>query len=143
MPVITNVPLVIGAALSAIAAILHVCIIFGGPRWYRFFGAGKRMVAMAAEGRSYPTVFTAGITTVLAIWSAYALSGAGVIEPLPLLKVALPLITGVYLLRGLVVVPLLTFARTKSTPFLIWSSVVCLGYGIIHLVGVMQVWSRL
>jgi hypothetical protein len=34
--------LVVGAGLSFIAALLHVARIFGGPSWYRFFGAGDR-----------------------------------------------------------------------------------------------------
>jgi hypothetical protein len=35
--------LVVGAGLSIIAALLHMARIFGGPSWYRFFGAGDRM----------------------------------------------------------------------------------------------------
>jgi len=38
-----NTFLMIGAALSGLAALLHVgCILFGAP-WYRFFGAGEKM----------------------------------------------------------------------------------------------------
>lgn len=37
-----NLSLVFAAALSAIAASLHLAIIVGGPAWYRFFGAGER-----------------------------------------------------------------------------------------------------
>jgi hypothetical protein len=37
-----NAFLIVGAALSAIAAALHIgCIFFGAP-WYRCFGAGAR-----------------------------------------------------------------------------------------------------
>jgi hypothetical protein len=88
-------------------------------------------------------VVTCGIAAVLALWAAYAFSGAGLIDPLPMLKPALVVITGAYTLRGLVVVPLLTVLRPKSTAFLVWSSVVCLGYGAVHLVGLVQVWPGL
>jgi hypothetical protein len=138
-----NVPLVLAAGLNAVAALLHVGIIIGGASWYRFFGAGERMASAAAKGRLYPAVVTSGIAGVLALWSAYALSGAGIIEPLPLLKLALIVITSAYLLRGFAIVPLLTFARPKSTPFLLWSSLVCIVYGAVHLLGLSQVWSRL
>lgn len=139
----TNVTLLVAACLSAVAALLHVGIIIGGAPWYRFFGAGERMASAAAKGSYYPAVVTSGIATVLALWSAYALSGAGIIEPLPLLKWALVVITGAYLLRGLAIVPLLTFARSRSTPFLLWSSLISIVYGAIHLLGLTQVWSRL
>ncbi len=138
-----NTALVVAAALSAIAALLHVGIVIGGAPWYRFFGAGERMAGAAAAGRVYPTIVTLGIATVLALWSAYALSGAGVIAPLPLLRLALIAITGIYLARGLAIVPLLVFARSRSTPFLLWSSLVCIIYGAVHLLGLSQVWTLL
>jgi hypothetical protein len=133
--------LVVAAALSAIAALLHVAIIFFGPSWYRFFGAGERMVALAAAGNWRATVITLCIALVLASWSLFALSGAGVIPPLPLLKPALCLITGIYLLRGLA--PLIFFARPGFTPFWLWSSLICCVYGAVYLVGLSQVWTRL
>ncbi|NVE01335.1 hypothetical protein [Massilia sp. BJB1822] len=138
-----NLALLIGAALSAIAALLHLAIIAGGPAWYRFFGAGERMATMAEQGKLYPAVLTLGIAAVLAAWAAYALSGAGLLAPLPLLKAGLCVIAAVYLLRGLAIVPLLTVARSKSTPFLVWSSLICLGYGIVHAIGLQQIWSTL
>ncbi|UMR29266.1 hypothetical protein MJ904_19570 [Massilia sp. MB5] len=138
-----NMALLLGAALSAIAALLHLGIIVGGPAWYRFFGAGERMATMAEQGKLYPALLTLGIAAVLAAWAAYALSGAGLLAPLPLLKAGLCVIAAVYLLRGLAIVPLLTVARSKSTPFLLWSSVICLGYGIVHAIGLRQIWHTL
>jgi len=138
-----NLWLIAAAVLSGIAALLHVAIVFGGAPWYRFFGAGEQMASAAEAGRLYPTVVTLGIALVLAGWAAYALAGAGVLPVLPWLKLALVGITGVYLLRGLAIVPLFVFARDKATPFLIWSSIICIGYGVVHLVGVLQEWKRL
>ena len=135
--------LLTGAVLSAIAALLHIGIIVKGASWYRFFGAGERFARAAESGERWQDVVTLGIAAVLALWSAYALSGAGVIAPLPWLKLALSLITAVYLLRGLALLPALVVARDKVTPFLFWSSVVCIGYGVFHLLGLVQVWDRL
>jgi hypothetical protein len=143
MPMQLDAVLIIAAGLSAVAALLHVGIIFGGAPWYRFFGAGERMASAAAAGRAYPTIVTSGIAALLGTWAAYALAGAGVIAPLPWMKAALALITAVYLLRGFAIVPLLLFARPKATPFLIWSSLICIGYGAVHLAGVAQAWDRL
>ncbi|WEJ72268.1 hypothetical protein [Pseudomonas sp. PSE14] len=138
-----NKALLVGATLSALAALLHVAIIFGGAPWYRFFGAGERMARAAEAGHLRPTLITIGIASILALWSLYALSGAGLIAPLPLLRSGLCLITGIYLLRGLAILPLLTVARSRSTPFLIWSSLVCLGFGLVHLLGLAQRWNSL
>jgi len=136
-----NALLIAGALLSALAAALHVgCIAFGAP-WYRFFGAGERMAQMAIAGSWYPTVVTAAIASVLAMWSLYALSGAAVIRALPLLRPALCLITAIYLLRGLAILPLALLGKT--TPFWWWSSTICLLIGIVHLIGLSQVWARL
>ncbi|WP_207885000.1 hypothetical protein [Pseudomonas sp. 30_B] len=143
MEEVINKALLVGAALSALAALLHVAIVFGGAPWYRFFGAGESMARMAEAGRLRPTLITLGIASVLALWSVYALSGAGLIAPLPLLRNGLCLITGIYLLRGLAILPLLTVARAHSTPFLIWSSLVCLGFGLVHLLGLAQRWNSL
>lgn len=138
-----NIPLILGAVLSGIAALLHICVIFGGPAWYRFFGAGERMASGAAAGHWYPPIVTLLIACMLAVWAAYALSGAGVLQPLPLLAFVLPAITAVYLLRGLVVVALFVFDRRRLSAFWVWSSLVCLVYGLVHLLGLVQVWETL
>ena len=138
-----NLLLVAGAVLSAAAAVLHIGIVIGGPSWYRFFGAGEEFAVAAEKGRVWPHVITLGIAVMLFAWSAYALSGAGVIEPLPYAAAALVAIAAIYSLRGAALIPLLLFARNKATPFLIWSSVICLVYGAVHVVGIFQIWSRL
>jgi hypothetical protein len=138
-----NIPLAVGALLSAVAALLHLGIIAGGPAWYRFFGAGERFARAAADGRWYPTVITLGIAAVLFIWSAYALAGAGVVTRLPLLKAALVGITAVYLVRGIAFAPLVLAKGGTLTPFVVWSSLICLGYGMVHLVGLVQRWTAL
>lgn len=139
----TNPWLIFGAVLSGIAALLHLLIVWGGAPWYRFFGAGEAMASAAAAGRLYPAVVTLAIAAVLAGWAAYALAGAGVQPALPWQKAALVAITAIYLLRGLAILPLLLLAREQATPFLLWSSLICLGYGIVHLIGVTQEWTRL
>ena len=135
--------LIVGAALSALAALLHLgCIVFGAP-WYRFLGAGEQMAQMDLAGHWYPTVATLVITTILLVWSLYALSGAGVIRKLPLTRFALCGITGVYLLRGVAFTPLMAYFPGNSPTFWFWSSAICLVFGAVHLIGLRQVWARL
>jgi hypothetical protein len=135
--------LIAGGILSAGASLLHLGIITGGPDWYRFFGAGESMARMAEQGSWTPTVITLGIASVLAVWSAYAFSGAGLIPRLPLIRTALVLISGVYLLRGLVLIPALVINRGDVMPFILWSSLIVLVYGITYAVGTWKAWPSL
>ncbi|QQZ41143.1 hypothetical protein IF690_24550 [Pseudomonas sp. SK3(2021)] len=137
-----NMALVIGAGLSLLAALMHVGVIMVGPSWYRLFGAGERFVRAAQAGRWFPAVVTAGIALVLAAWAVYALSAAGVIGPLPLLRPALIAITLVYLLRGLLG-PVALAGTGRSRRFIFVSSTICLVYGLVHLFGLVQVWGSL
>ncbi len=134
--------LLAAGVLTGAASLLHVGIILGGPDWYRFFGAGERMARFAARGFLYPTLVTASIAAVLALWALYALSGAGVVRRLPLLRPALALIAAVFLARGLLGVPLVLFVehpyaaelRAKMT-FMVVTSAVCLFLGVCYAVG--------
>jgi hypothetical protein len=132
-----------GAGMSAAAAVLHLAIIVGGAPWYRFFGAGERMARAAEAGRRFPALVTLGIAAMLFVWAAYALSGAGLAVPLPFLKFALIAIATVYTLRGLVIVPLMLVAVDKMTSFAVWSSLICLAYGVVHVVGLALLWPHL
>jgi hypothetical protein len=139
--------LLVGAVLSALAAMLHVCIAIGGPSWYRFFGAGEKMAAAAHKGKVYPTLITLGIAVVLLAWSLYAISGSGALPKFPLLKLALCLITVTYIGRGIAGFMLLfssSFLRLSYTStFIVVSSAICLGFGFVHLIGLVQVWDSI
>jgi hypothetical protein len=134
--------LVLGAALSAAAALLHVAVIAGGPDWYRFFGAGERMAQMAARGHWYPPLLTTGIALVLAAWAVFALSGAGLLARWPLLRTALAAITAIYLLRGLLIVPIVIVPYPQGA-FDYWSSLIVLAYGLVHTFGLWLAWPVL
>ena len=140
--------LIIAACCSFIASLLHVAIVFGGPGWYRFFGAGEQMAKMAEMGSKQPMITTLIIATILAVWGLYALSAAGVIVRLPLLKIALVLITLVYLVRGLagLILPFVTShpaITQNSVTFWMVSSVICTSFGLFYLLGTLNHWSEL
>ena len=135
--------LITGGVLSALAALLHIGVIAGGPDWYRFFGAGEGMAILAERGSIRPTLITLGIAAVLAIWAAYAFSGAGLLPRLPLLRTGLVVISAIYLLRGLVLVPALVLNWGGVTPFVLWSSLIVLAYGIAYAVGTWIAWPAL
>jgi hypothetical protein len=135
----------IAGALSFCASAMHLAIIAGGPAWYRFFGAGEQMASMASQGLLQATLITLSVSAVLAVWGAYAWSAAGIFPEFPLLKLALVLITSVYLLRGVLglVAPFVSNhpqITQNSISFWIWSSIICLVFGLIHLKGVIGKW---
>ena len=138
-----NVFLIFAGMLSAIVAMLHIgCIYFGAP-WYRFFGAGEQMAVLAEQGSIQPTLITSGIVLVLSIWSLYAFSAAGIILRLPLVRIVLILITVIYLVRGIAGFFFVSSPLGRSPEFWLWSSSICLCFGIIHLIGLKQQWTSL
>lgn len=134
----------LAAAICCFAAALaHLgCIVFGGD-WYRFFGAGEQMARMAEQGLWYPTIVTAVIVLVLLVWALYALSGAEVIKRLPLTKLALLLISSIFLLRGVAFVGLMPIFPENSLTFWFVSSAICFLIGGLFAVGLWQQWSAL
>jgi hypothetical protein len=141
--VATNPFLIAGGILSALASLLHIVVIAGGPAWYRFFGAGEAIATMAEQGSMTPALLTLGIAAILAIWAAYAFSGAGLLPRLPLLRTGLVVISAIYLLRGLVLVPALALNFGGVTPFVLWSSLIVLVYGLAYAIGTWLGWSSL
>ncbi|MDC0948588.1 hypothetical protein OAS86_04505 [Gammaproteobacteria bacterium] len=139
--------LVLAGALSLAASIAHVFVIFGGPKWYRIFGAGERMATLAEKKSIEPALITAGIAVILLLWAIYAWAGAGIIAKVPLLKLGLVLITAVYLVRGFVglIAPYISehpAIKANSVSFWLWSSVICIVFGVVHLLGLISVWAQ-
>lgn len=133
--------LVVGGWLSIIAALLHVACIFGGGDWYRFFGAGEELARADEAGSWMPAIITACIALMLSLWAAYAFSGAGLIRRLPFLRTALVIISAIYLLRGVVIVPIM-MEPAMRTSFNIWSSLIVLGYGCAYATGTWRHWKQ-
>jgi len=134
-----NFPLIIAGIFSLFAGLLHLLIIYKGTVWYEFFHAGERIVALSKQGSLIPSFVTSFIAVVLIIWAAYAFSGAQLIGKLPLLKPILIIITCIYLIRGLAIIPLYLFYPERYDPFMLWSSVVCLIIGLFYFIGMYKI----
>lgn len=136
--------LALGGGLSLAAALAHLAVIAGGPTWYRAMGAGGRLARGAERGEAFPAIVTLAIALILAGWTAYAASGAGLIVRLPLLRPVLIAITLVYLARGMVLFwPGLLRRADLTAGFLTWSSAIVLAMGVIHAIGLWKVWPLL
>ena len=53
------------------------------------------------------------------------------------------MISAVYLLRGLVLIPALVINGANVMPFILWSSLIVLVYGIAYAIGTWTAWSSL
>jgi putative oxidoreductase len=135
----------VAAVLSLSLTVLHLAIIpFGGPA-YEFFTAPDRMTELARQGSLLPALATLLVATVFAVFGLYALSAAGRGPRLPQPRIILIGICGIYLLRGLVVVPqLLMFLNTTEVPLrALVFSVIALGIGIVYTIGTALRWSAM
>lgn len=139
--------LVVAGGGSLMVALLHVVIVFLGAPAYRYFGAGEEMARAAEAGSWRPALVTLGLVVIFAAWSAYAFSGAGWLQPLPLLAPALWTIGVVFTLRGLVFVPqlamrLLGFRGVVPVRHVVFSAA-ALGIGLAYVLGTWQAWASL
>ena len=130
--------------MSLVAAVVHIACIFGGPDWYRFFGAGEPIAQAAERGSWVPPLMTLAIASILAVWAAYAFAGAGLLPRLPLMRPALIAISTVYVARGLMILyPPLLGRSDLSTAFMLWSSLIVLVIGIAYATGTWRAWPIL
>jgi hypothetical protein len=138
-----SLALLVGAALSTAAALAHLaCIIIGAPA-YRIMGAGERMARAVEAGQLRPTLVTLAIAGALLVWAVFALSGAGVVEPLPLTKYALFAISVVYLGRAVAFPFLKPSFPGNSNAFWLVSSGICGLIGLVHVYGTVSLWRTL
>jgi putative oxidoreductase len=143
-----NKELFLAGILTAMISFMHIGIVLGGPDWYRFFGAGEGMAQQAEAGLALPIITTLSIAMIMGIWSLYAFSGAGRIRRLPLLRPVLVLITTIFILRGLLGIPLvlviddpyLNELEEKMT-FMVVSSLICLGFALLYAKGTMRLFN--
>jgi hypothetical protein len=141
--------LLYAAAATACGALLHLAMPFGGPSWYAFWRAPDLLVRMAAAGHPYPAFMCAVIAALLGIFALYALSGAGIIFRLPLLRIGLAAIATVFVTRGLSFIPLIVLRPaalagvcncTEVEVFIVASSVLCVAIGASYAVGAARLW---
>jgi hypothetical protein len=137
--------LTLGAALSFFVALLHLAMIPIGADVYDYFAAPTRFVELARRGSPVPSLVTLLIALVFTAFGFCALSAAGRAPRLPQLRILLIGISGIYTLRGLVVVPeLLLFLNTTDLPLrALGFSLISLLIGIVYIVGTAMRWPAL
>lgn len=115
------------------------------PAWSLYFGTPPELVSHTTL--LYVTGLAAAV--IFGIFGLYALSAAGDLRPLPLLRMGLLVIGGVYTLRGLLVIPQLLYVagvlQSAETIFAraVLSSLVSLVVGVLYLSATIVGWRSL
>jgi hypothetical protein len=126
--------------MSFVASLLHLACIVGGGDWYRFFGAGEAMARLDEAGSWRPAIITSVIAVVLAGWGLYALSGAGIIRKLPLMRTGLVAIAIVLLARASLVAVPATWGPELSFTFMAVTSAITGAMGLTFAIGIIKSW---
>lgn len=134
---VTSQLLISAGIIAAAAAIWHLLCILGGPSWFAFARAPQQVIASAQQGTLLAPLSTLFVAGLMFTCSAFALSAAGLIRSLPLLKSALITITILCILRALSAIPSLVYANDLDLWQLVASSV-WLYTGICFLAGTVR-----
>jgi hypothetical protein len=133
------------AALAdfAVAAALAVTFFVAAPA-YSFFGV-EFLAELAAAGSTLPGITSGGLAILGLVAGIYALSGAGYLRRLPLLKTVLALATIAFLARGAWIA--FELARVMHDYRAVryrelWLSAAALGIGFLHLTGLRHISLR-
>jgi len=137
-----RLPLDLAAIFMFVGALFHVACLFGGADWLLFAGAPVEFSESYRNGAIEPIFWTLAIALMLVIWGLYAMSGAGRMRKLPLLKTGLAAIGALMTLRGLIGLVLLVVTdwpwHTAMGQFHAVASVMIFGVGLFYLYGLWQ-----
>ena len=134
--------LVISGTLSFIIAVFQIIIGFS-PSMSLYFGAPEALVKNA-----YMLICVSFLVAViLKVFGLYAMSGAGFIRALPCLKPVLLVISSIFILRGLLIIPefLVVMGLVQSSipvaPRFILFSIGSLVIGFFFIAGTIGGWN--
>jgi len=109
----------------------------GWPAWaVGYFGGPARL---RVESPIRYAALCVAIAAIMAVFGLYALSGAGKVRRLPLLRTVLIAVTAIYVLRGVLIIPQtpIVLKHPGLVRFLVFSAI-SLCIGIVHFGGIVQ-----
>jgi hypothetical protein len=135
-----NYALQIGGWFSLAFALLQLTGIWWPTSAVKYMGGPAEMKAQ------HPLQYAAlcvALALAVALFGLYALSGAGKIRALPLLRTGMVTISAIYLVRGLLAIPQAPFIleHPNLSRFLVFS-LISLGVGAIHAWGTVQLFRH-
>lgn len=134
--------ILLAAGIAACGVVIHLAAIIGGVSWYAFFGAPPTIVASAREGTWLAPVSAAGIAALMGICMLYALSAAGLMRRLPLLRQGLAGMATVFLVRAFILIQFAIKYPQLLNTFEVIAALVWATAGVGFVVGYRAVRAR-
>ena len=127
--------LVLSAFIAMGTAVAHLSCIFLGSECYAAQMAPPQIIESAKNGTYLAPIGTVFASTLFVVLGLYALSGAGIIRKLPLLKYAIYSVATLCIIRG--VLPLQLWLRhpDKVNDIIFYTGIVWLVTGLLFLFG--------
>jgi hypothetical protein len=131
--------LIVAALISVSTAVAHMSCIFLGPECFSAQMAPPQVVESARNGTWLAPIGTIFISAIFLIFGLYALSGAGIVRALPLLKLGIYTIATLCIIRG--VLPLQLWVRypEKVNTIVFYTGITWLVTGLLFLFGYLHV----
>jgi hypothetical protein len=124
-------------------ACLHVGIAVAGEPAYVYFTAPERLVVLARDGSLVAPLVTGVMAAGFTFFGACALAAARR-DAWPGLRILLVGITGIYLLRGALIVPeAVVVQHAGYPPRMLAFSLVAFLVGLVYATGLARAWRRL
>jgi hypothetical protein len=137
---IGRVAFLVGAGIALFGAIVHWAALFVSPDWAAFLRAPSWAVDSFRDGTWIGPAGGIAIGVLMLLCALYAFVGIRWMGWIPMTRIALPTITSICILRGLLVIPSITYAPTG---FNIVGSLIWLIAGLCFFVGTVSHWSSL
>lgn len=135
--------LVLAALIAIATAVAHLSCIYFGPECYSVQMAPPVVVKWAQAGSYLAPLAAVVVSSVFIVIALYALSGAGLIRRLPLLKLGLYTISAVCIVRGLLGMQLWLRHQEKIDASIFYAGIVWFMVGLLYLFGCRMNSSKL
>lgn len=130
-----------GGYINILIAIGHIIGLFWAEQMFKVTGIGKEMNELSNLHPSFPYLLTLFVAIIFFIFGLYGLSADEKIKKLPLLKLGVFSISGVYILRGVgELFFTITQQNTITIPETIYSLIALL-IGLMFLIGGLKKWK--
>jgi hypothetical protein len=130
-----SIGLLIAASIALITAVAHLSCIFLGAKCYEAQMAPAQIIQSSIEGTLLAPIGTLFISLLFFTCTLFALSGAGYIRKLPLLKTALISISVLCIVRGIITIPLSFIFPEMVTSFSIIAGCIWFFVGGLYFYG--------
>lgn len=135
------VALMLAAAIAMFTAVSHLSCIVLGPSCYKAQMAPPEIVQSAIDGTWLAPVGTSMVAALFVLCGLYALSAAGRIRRLPLLKLGVYSIAGLCVVRGIATLPLSLMFPEMVSAFSIVAGAVWFITGLLFVFGAYRTLS--